>query len=264
MTTPANPFLTGAPAPATATPTTPAPAPATDPTQDPAYQAFLAQQAAAQAAAVPAPAAPAPVQDPAYAAFLAQQQAAQAAAAAVPVAPVAPVAPQPQAVAQPGGAPDPFDDPAPPRAKGPRLQEMANRLLLVIPKLVETVRQKDDETGEMKDVRRMTADVVVLDGGPIAFGGKPEGRPPTQHDKVAEIPYRAVAMYISAVGLVSQCETALDKRKRGETAGTMVIGRLGYGEQRDPKRQAPWLLMKATDADRAAARAYLATINPFD
>lgn len=245
-----------APAPAVA-PTTPAPtpAPAVDP-QFAAYQAWLASQ---QAAPVAPPATPAPVAPP-----------------AAPIPPVAPVAPQqappvppaqfvappaPAATAAPMTAPgsmnpdDLFDDPAPQRPKGPRLREMYGRLLVIIPKGVEKVnrRQQDGSTVQQD---RMTADVVVLDGGPMAYGGTPEKPPFNPHDKTAAIPHREVNMYVSAVGIISQCETALAKRRAGQPG--MTIGRLGVGQaQQGSDRNPPWLLLPATPEDKALAARYV-------
>ena len=246
-----NPFAT---APAPTPETVNAPAPVTIPsTQNPAvvdpgaaaqaaaFAAWQAQQAAQAAAAAP------PV-DPQYAAFLA----AQAAQQAVPAAPVAPAVPA-------GG--DVFDDPAPQRPRGPRPQELYGRLVLIIPKLVERVPSNDEKAPAGTMVDRMTADVIVLDGGPLHYGGKPEKLPPIPHDKVAQIPFRQPSMYVSAVGIVSQCRDALAKRERGEPG--MVVGRWMTGVQTDPKKQAPYLLEKATDADKALARAYLQTVDPF-
>lgn len=175
----------------------------------------------------------------------------------------APPAPAPVPTPATATAPtsgDPFSDPAPQAPRGPRLQEMAGRLILITPKMTERVLSSDPKRAGEYDTR-MTADVVILDGGPCAYGGKPEGRPPTQHDKVAQIPHRNRDMFISAVGIVSQSREALEKRQRGEAG--MVLGRLGYGEQKRADYSAPWLLDKPTEADRAIARAYLATVDPF-
>lgn len=181
-------------------------------------------------------------------------------------APATAADPRLSAVAQTATAPaapatsDPFGDPAPQAPRGPRLQEMAGRLILITPKLVERVLSRDPARAGQYD-NRMTCDVVILDGGPVNYGGKPEGRPPTQHDKVAQVPHRNRDMYVSSVGLVSQSREALEKRQKGEPG--MVLGRLGYGEQSDPTKSAPWLLIPATEADRVLARAYLATVDPF-
>jgi hypothetical protein len=235
MTAPTNPYA----APATANPyAAPASAPATAPANPYAAAPVVAPVAPA-AAPAPAPAAPAP--------------------AGIDWSRVGAPATAPTTAPAPAGG-DPFGDPAPREARGPRLQEMAGRLILITPKLTERVLSRDPKrAGEYET--RMTADVVILDGGPCAYGGKPEGRPPTPHDKVAQLPHRNRDMYISSVGLVSQCREALEKRQRGEAG--MVLGRLGYGEQSDPTKAAPWLLMAATDADKTLARAYLATVDPF-
>lgn len=226
------------------------------PPVDPQYAAWLASQQAAPVAAPPP--SPAPPVDPQYAAWLASQN---GAAPAAPVGPPAFIPPTHGQAAPPSDGTDPFDDPAPPRPKGPRLDEMYGRLLIIIPKGMDRGKSTEAD-GTTSTYDRMTADVIVLDGPPMEYGGKPNGRPPTPHDKVAQIPHREIGMYISAKALISQARVAWEKRQRGEPG--MVLGRLGYGEQpADPKMQAPWLLATATDADKALARRYLATIDPF-
>jgi hypothetical protein len=106
----------------------------------------------------------------------------------------------------------------------------------------------------------MTADVVVLDGPPMPWGGKPEAVVPIPHDKTAQIPYKVEKMYVSAVGLISQCSRALADRQAGKPG--MVIGRLRTGEAK-PDQNPPWLLDPATDADKAIGRAWLASNDPF-
>jgi len=140
---------------------------------------------------------------------------------------------------------------------------MYGRLLIVIPKDVEKVNRRDPKTGETKVQDRLTADVVIVDEGQggIAFGGEPEklnGRP---HDQVAPLPYRAVNMYISAVGVISQCRDALDARKAGNPR--MVLGRLTVGESKGADMNPPYLLAPATPEDRQRALAYTRTIDPF-
>lgn len=258
-----TPEQTTIPTPAVIAPTVnPALVDPTAAAQAAAYQAFLAQQQAP-----PVPAAPPGVDPAQYAAFLAAQQAPAAPVHAAPVTPVAApaaaqfVAPPVNPYGTPSGGTDPFDDPAPPRPRGARLDDMAGRLLIIIPKGMDKGKSTEAD-GSVSSYDRMTADVVVLDGGPMPYGGKPNGRPPIPHDKVAEIPYRQTAMFISGTALISQARLAWEKRQRGEPG--MVIGRLGWGEQpADPRFQAPWILLKATDADKDVARRYLATIDPF-
>jgi hypothetical protein len=157
-----------------------------------------------------------------------------------------------------GNGEDPFSGPAPQMVRGPRLREMYGRLLLLLPYKVETVPNRLDPAKGTQE--RMTADVVVLDGGPVQFGGRPEAVPPVPHDKTAQTPYRAERMFISAVGLVSQCREALARRAQGQPG--MVLGRLGVGEAKGDQKP-PFLLTPPTDADKQAARQYLATVDPF-
>jgi hypothetical protein len=176
-------------------------------------------------------------------------------------------APAPAAVpATANAADDPFDNPAAQTAKGPRLRDMYGRLLIVIPRKLETgvVSRNlpaDPVTGQPKTQDRLTADVIVLDGGTIHYGGKPEEQPPVAHDKAAEVPVKFSGMYISAVGLISQCREALAKTVSQGRPG-MVIGRLLRGQD-SGKGNPPWLLQPATPEDRAIGKAYLATVDPF-
>ena len=180
--------------------------------------------------------------------------------ATAPAAPAPATAPAPTIPAPSATEDDPFDAPAPQRPRGPRLQEMYGRLLLIIPhRLEEGVPNRLGKAGDTQD--RMTADVIVLDGGPISYGGKPEKLPPIPHDKVGTVPYRQEKMFISAVGLISQCREALAKKVTQGRPG-MVLGRLMTG-QATGDQNAPYLLVPATDADRAIGRAYLVNIDPF-
>lgn len=172
-------------------------------------------------------------------------------------------APTPAPVA-PAASGDPFGDPAPQAARGPRLREMYGRLVLITPKLVERVPARDEKARAQSHdgkVDRMTADVVILDGGPCAYGGEPEKPGGAPHDKVAQPPHRNRDMFISSAGLISQCRDALAKRQAGQPG--MVLGRLRVGAAKQADYNPPWLLDPATDADKAIARAYLATIDVF-
>lgn len=286
MTTPTDPFAAyrndhATPPPATETatvhavPTAAQPGisvpPGMDAAQFAAYQAWQASQNAAPVAppapvyVPPAPVAPpAPVVDPAYAAFLAQQAGQQMGA---PTAPASSVA-APQFVsppAAPSGSDEfdvEFEDPAPPRGKGPRLEEMYGRLIMIMPKGMDKGKGTDSE-GKATEYDRMTADVIVLDGPPIQFGGDPAGRPPIPHDQVAQVPHRVVDMYVSAKGLISQSSRAWAKAQ-AKAPGAFVVGRLGVGEKKNPAHQAPWLLTKATDAEKDVVRAYVRAVREAD
>lgn len=164
------------------------------------------------------------------------------------------------------GAPasaDPFDAPAPREARGPRIRDMYGRLLLIIPhKLEEGVRSNfKDNDGNAQTQDRMTADVIVLDGGPIAYGGQPERVGGAPHDKTAEVPLKNTRQFISNAGLISQCRQALAKKITTGQPG-MVLGRLQVGEAKGGNN-APYLLAPPTEQDKAIARQYLATVDPF-
>lgn len=183
--------------------------------------------------------------------------------AAAPPAPafVAP-ATAPAAPATPAYMPageDPFAGPAPQQPRGPRLRDSYGRLLLLIPHKVEEGVPNRLQPGTTQD--RMTADVIVLDGGDIHYGGKPEATPPVPHNKVSAVPLKTDRMYISSVGLISQCREALAKRRAGQPG--MVLGRLTTGEQKEAGGNPPWLLTVPTEQDKAIARQYLATVDPF-
>lgn len=155
---------------------------------------------------------------------------------------------------------DPFSGPAPAQARSPRLRDVFGRLVLIIPHKLEEGIPNTLQPGTTQD--RMTADVVILDGGQIEYGGAPEKTPPVPHDKVAQVPHKSPRMFISSVGLISQCREALDKRRRGGIG--MVLGRLGVGKSDKPGQNPPYLLQNPTDADKSLARQYLATQDPFD
>lgn len=182
------------------------------------------------------------------------------AAGAAQTAPAAAPA-QPATGSLAGDLDDPFMAPAPREARGPRLRDIYGRLLLIIPhKLEEGVPNRLNKKGETQD--RMTADVVILDGGTIHYGGAPEKTPPVPHTKTAEPPLRNARMFISSVGLISQCRQALARKVTSGQPG-MVLGRLSVGEAKNPGENAPYLLTPATDADKQIARQYLANVDPF-
>lgn len=181
----------------------------------------------------------------------------------VPAQQAAPAAPVAPAAASYGD--DPFGAPAP-RAERPRVRDIHGRLLLIVPEKVERVpnKNKDAKPGEMQN--RMTADVIVLDGGPLNYGGTPEKLNGAPHNKVAQLPMRIEGLYISAVGVVSQCRVALHNRLTGTPGVTMVVGRLLAGEAKDEKSSPPYYISEPTDDEKALARAYLAAnpIKPAD
>lgn len=247
MTEP-NPFALNAPpaAPAAPAPNPYAQAPAAPPAPNP-Y--------APPAAPAPNPYAQAPAAQP------------FAPGGAVPpaqfVAPPAPVPAQAPTAAPMGGA-DPFSGPAPQAPRAPRFREMYGRLVLLIPRKLETgvvsrTFTNQDGTPAIQD--RLTADIIVLDGGPITYGGAPEKVPPIPHTMTENVPHRWPNAYISFGGIISQCRVALSKIVTEGRPG-MVLGRVTRGTEAT-KGEPPWLLSEPTEADKAIARAYLATVDPF-
>lgn len=179
-----------------------------------------------------------------------------------------PPAPAPAPAAAPAASPppstppgvDPFDAPAPQQPRGPRMRDIYGRLLLIVPhKLEEGIPNQKGKPGDVQD--RLTADVVILDGGPIAYGGRPEATPSIPHDKTTNPPHRNSRMYISNVGIISQCRLALAKKVTTGQPG-MVLGRLGVGEAKGGNNP-PYVLSAPTDADKQTARQYLSTVDPF-
>jgi hypothetical protein len=154
---------------------------------------------------------------------------------------------------------DPFDSPAPQEPRGPRIRDLYGRLLLIVPKRLEESVPNRLQPGTTQD--RMTADVIVLDGGPIAYGGRPEQVPPVPHDKTAAVPHKTANQYVSNRGLISQCRLALAAKATGGPG--MVLGRLGVGKPGEDGQNAPYILSLPTDADKALARQYLASVQPF-
>ena len=165
----------------------------------------------------------------------------------------------PAPAAAPTYGDDPFGAPAP-RADRPRIMDLEERLLLITPKRLEENVPNNLDPKNPQD--RMTADVIVLDGGPVAFGGRPEEGVP--HSKQAAVPMSIEGMWISNKGLVSQLREALRARLSGAGKG-MVLGRLHKGPKgKYPKP--PWLLTTTpTEEDKQLARAYLAATpqDPF-
>lgn len=162
--------------------------------------------------------------------------------------------------ATPGG--DVFGAPAP-RADRPTMLCLPGRLLLIIPKRMEyQIPVRNPKPGMPTHQDRLTADVIVLDGGTLWYGGDPQARPPRPHTKTVEVPYRIEGMYISQIGLLSQAREEIAKMQSGQVGA--LLGRLGYGEASNGNN-APYLMQPFTDQDAAVARAWLAQnpITPF-
>lgn len=194
-----------------------------------------------------------------------------------PRQPAAPVGPPTDPFAGQAGQ-DPFGAPAPPRGNAPAIADLYGCLLLISPHKIEegiASRFKDDR-GNAVTQDRMTADIVVLDGGEhsngqVPWGGKPYAQNPAErrpHDKVFITPDKIGGAYISQKALVSQLSDALAvyRAKGAGQVGTMVLGRLTQGKVGSNGGNPPWIISAfdtLTDSDKQKARAWLAA-HPVD
>lgn len=160
---------------------------------------------------------------------------------------------------------DPFGAPTP-AGKYPAVAGLEGRLLLLIPKKVESVPDTFN-VGQMRD--RLVTDVVVLTGDRICRWEKVTNNGRTREPKefdLGESPEEAGGvklrdMWISNGPLVKACADALDPAK----PVTMVLGRLATAPSQFDNDA--WILTDATGTseDVSLARAYLdrATVSPF-
>lgn len=283
MTTP-NPFAQNVPAatqPATQQQTAPNPfaqqqaVPAAAPQGNPYAQQHV--QAPVQSYAPPA----APQQG-APNPFAAQQQAAPAYAPhPAPQGPYGQTAPVQQHYApapQQGGtlpalgtasAPPP---PAPGGGKGAKFDAMYGRLILVfpisltsVPKNPQFVTDADRASGNVNQ-ERMTATVVVLDGGsvdnmtPLAWGGNPHALGGSPHTNSDPLPYVRKGMWINQSQVIGQCSPYLPGRERGGPNGApgVAVGRI---VKTGPQQNDPWYLTTPTEAELALANSYLGLVS---
>lgn len=216
--------------------------------------------------------------------FLPQQPAAQQTPqqyAPQPGAPVNPYAPQPAAapapapqqyapqpaapqqhaapnalVAQPGqfvrpGAPLP-----PGQGNIPAVADLQARLLIILPERcdrnVPSKFPNDDGTPKLQD--KMTATVVVLDGGPLVWGQSPQNPQGT----VANAPHVIKGLWIQQRGLISQLEDALALRLSGGPG--IALGRLWKA---GTAKNDPYVLADPTEQDVQAYNHYVSQVNPF-
>jgi hypothetical protein len=153
-----------------------------------------------------------------------------------------------QPVTAPGGV-SPFGAPAPAIARAPRMIDMyepragVGRLLLLVPLKQETITRQKMVNGVPTTVTstRVTTDVIILDGPPIQYGGKPEDpRQPTPHTKSADIPAVFEEVWVENVALVNAMREALTARATG-SGSWMILGKLHLGQAKDGNN-APWLI----------------------
>lgn len=216
------------------------------------------------------PPAPAPAQQPTYGvqgqpAWLAQPQQAPA--------PAQPQQQPQQAAAVPQLPTGGFGNAAPPPpagdGKGALLPDMFGRLVLIFPHELTNeprnpayISQEDRARGNVTQ-DKLTATVVVLDdgqggNGPIWYGGKPYGMPPSPHTEQGTLPYVRRSMWLRGRSLIAQCRDYLPggSAVRPGVPG-MVLGRV---TKAGPAQTDPWYLLGAEPADEARANYYLEAV----
>lgn len=143
------------------------------------------------------------------------------------------------------GQPAGFTDPQTAGAIRPRIRELQGRLVIIVPLMLEIVPNAlSVPPGQPQ--KRITADVIVLDGGPMAYGGRPEAEDnPTPHTLTISTPARFTGMYLSQVGIVGALESAVGKG--------VVLGRVTRAASRSggAAGRPPWQLTKLAPDDPA-------------
>lgn len=143
----------------------------------------------------------------------------------------------------------------------PPVKALVRRLLIIVPKRIErgliSSRLKDD-AGNPKVQDRLTADVIVLDGGPLFWGGNTPGA--KQFNE--QVPYVIKGMWLSQRSLIQQSEAADAARERGDSANALVLGRLWQAgnEQNSPYVLAP---PDPNSQDLALFDAFVRHTNPY-
>lgn len=135
---------------------------------------------------------------------------------------------------------------APPESDFIQLNDLFDRLLLIEPTAVTVVpsTQKDKDGNVKPDYRRITANVVVLDGRP-KIGGK-----------TVTIPHVINDMWISGAKIVPQLEEYLNNAETPYALGRLVNGEVNsYGN-------APKVLEPYDEDDAKVATEYLQSIQP--
>jgi hypothetical protein len=145
-----------------------------------------------------------------------------------------------------------FATPDPVGATRPSVRDFVGRVIVVRPvKIERDVPNRSDPT---KKQDRVTADVLVLDGGPLEFGGNvARGKPLTM---VVQTPYLVKGMYISNTNMVQAVEAQVG---RG-----VVLGRVSMGVASDPTHNPPFNLNEVPQDDpkyAAAVQVYTQVVN---
>lgn len=126
----------------------------------------------------------------------------------------------------------------------PRVADMRNRAVLIQPLKIDR-NVPGVQPGTTQD--RITANVFVLDGGPLEFGGKPEKFVP--HTMVTACPSLHEGVYISQTNMVKALLGSLPSTQRPQ--GGICMGRIVQGQASKAEHNPPWNLAEVPAADPA-------------
>ncbi len=126
---------------------------------------------------------------------------------------------------------------------GPSVSELAGRLVALVPYSIdENAPAYNPAPGQPATKPELTADIFVLDGGPLTFGAAPRAVPPRpQPTHRIETPAEFTQRKFQHKNIVDSCRAAIG---RG-----VVIGVIAQGVANDPRNNAPWNLTKLADDD---------------
>lgn len=129
-----------------------------------------------------------------------------------------------------------IDDPGAIGGVRPRIADLRGRCVIVQPLSIAR-NVPGVQAGTTQD--RITANIFVLDGGPLEFGGKPEKYVP--HTLVVSTPYLAEGVYISQTNMVAALTPSLPSPQKPQ--GGLVIGVISQGRASKPEHNPPWNLV---------------------
>lgn len=135
-----------------------------------------------------------------------------------------------------------LDDPGAVGGVRPRIADLRNRTVIVQPLSIAR-NVPGVQPGSLQD--RITANVFVLDGGPLEFGGRPEKFVP--HTLVVPTPFLAEGVYISQTNMVQALTASLPGP--GKPQGALVVGVITQGRANNPQHNPPWNIVALEPGD---------------
>jgi len=170
-----------------------------------------------------------------------------------------------------GGAPNmqavagQFSTPPPPSESSgggmPKVSDLQGRLVIILPERLERgipSRFTDRATGQPQLQDKMTATVIVLDGGPLHWTPSRNGQP--QPPRVEHnMPMVIKGLWITQSKLIEQLTEALTLRQQGNPRG-LALGRLWKA---GTAQSDPYVLAPANPQEVALYDQYVSRQNPF-